>query len=302
MHSAGRQWARRRTLRRTALRSGLVRRIQLQGALPDPVGPRHLGTRPIPDCRPDSQPGNGTRPKPRRPPNTPGPAVTIEPACGVAAVCTAQAVDPNSETTTPPIAAAREDLAPSDARPEQDHCGRDDGADRDDRPQPCVPTRSAREQRRRPERGDEDRGGADGAREERLAVLPHEVRPDADERGDRGRERNRVVLVEDPLHQAEHNRGDDEPPAPHDDRGTGRVGAGRTARHPQAGDGEEQCRGHQPRDLTTDHPVEHAREASAAPHTGADAAGLLTRQPAEAVVAERELEDAVVLRAPDEGA
>ncbi len=160
----------------------------------------------------------------------------------------------------------REDLAPSDARPEQDHCGRDDGADRDDRSQPCVPTRSAREQRRRPERGDEDRGGADGAREERLAVLPHEMRPDADQRRDRRRERNRVVLVEDPLHQAEHNRGDDEPPAPHDDRGTGRVGAGRTARHPQAGDGEEQCRGHQPRDLTADHPVEHAREAGAAPH------------------------------------
>ena len=36
--------------------------------------------------------------------------MTIEPACGVAAVCTAQAVEPNSETTTPPMAAAAKTL------------------------------------------------------------------------------------------------------------------------------------------------------------------------------------------------
>ena len=246
--------------------------------------------------------GNGTRPKPTRPPNTPGPAVTIEPACGVAAVCTAQAVEPNSETTTPPIAAAAKTLPRATRGPSKITAAVTTAptvmTGRSHAFQPGARASNADDQNAVTRTA----AAPTSAREERLAVLPHEMRPDAHERGDRRRERDRVVLVEDPLHQAEHERGDDEPAAPHDDRGAGRVGAGHAARHPQAGDGEEQGCGHQPRDLTADHPVEHPRETSAAPHTGADAAGLLTGQPTEAVVAERELEDAVVLRAPDEGA
>ena len=168
--------------------------------------------------------------KPTRPPKTPGPAVTIEPR----AVSQPSAPPrPSIPTATRPRRRSPRQRRPCPTtRPKQDHCGRDDCADRDDRSQPRVPARSTGKQSRRPDRGDDDRGGADGVREERLAVLPHEMRADADERGDRGRERDRVVLVEDPLHQAEHNRGDDEPAAPHDDRG--RVESVRGApQHPQ---------------------------------------------------------------------
>ena len=71
----------------------------------------------------------------------------------------------------------------------------------------------------------------------------------------------------------------------------------------EPGHQQDQRRGQQPGDLAADLGAEHPRPARRAPAclpaAAADAAGLVAGQPAEAVVAERQLEDAVVLRAAD---
>ena len=134
-----------------------------------------------------------------------------------------------------------------------------------------------------------------------MPALPQHAATHADQRTDRGGERNRVVGVDDALPEAEHEPGDEEPSAPEDERGTHAVGAREPAAPCDAGDEKDQCRGQQPRDLRAELRTEHACDAGRAPHSGlttraTDTAGLVARQPAEAVVAEDEIEDAVALR------
>ena len=121
-----------------------------------------------------------------------------------------------------------------------------------------------------------------------------------------GARADRVVRVDDALAEAEHRAGHHEPAAPEQQRG--RVRSVRLARHVQheAGDEEDQRGGQQPRGLAAELGVEQAQPAGRAPPAAglapaADAAGLVAGQPAEAVVAEDQVEDAVVLRAADVG-
>ena len=84
---------------------------------------------------------------------------------------------------------------------------------------------------------------------------------------------------------------------------------GRRAVNQKSGDQQHQRGRQQPGDLTADLAVEEPADAGLAPHrrpvppaaAAADGAGLVAGQAAEAVVAEGELEDRVVLRAADVG-
>ena len=56
------------------------------------------------------------------------------------------------------------------------------------------------------------------------------VDADADDRTDRGRERDRVVLVDDPLPERDREAGDEQPSAPQSERGAGPIGPRRASR------------------------------------------------------------------------
>ena len=138
-----------------------------------------------------------------------------------------------------------------------------------------------------------------------LAVLPQHPGADPDERGDGRCEGDRVVGVEDAGHEAEGQPGDEQPRAEDRDRGEH---VRPTPREPQGGSTEHQRGREQPGDLAADLAVEQAQDAGRAPAASAlataaaDGAGLVAAEPAQAVVAEGELEDGVVLRAADPGA
>ena len=82
---------------------------------------------------------------------------------------------------------------------------------------------------------------------------------------------------------------------------------GRATRHDQPGHEQDQRGREQPGDLAADLGVEQAGEPGRSPAArpvaaaAADAAGLVAGQPAEAVVAEDQVQEAVVLRAADVG-
>ncbi len=115
------------------------------------------------------------------------------------------------------------------------------------------------------------RAAVHGEREprRRCAVAQEEGAADRDERADRGRERDGVVRVHDAAHQAEDEAGDDEPAAPEEERGAGRVEARRPPREEEAG-GERDERGrHEPADLRAHAVAEEAREAGLPAEAGA---------------------------------
>ena len=118
--------------------------------------------------------------------------------------------------------------------------------------------------------------------------------------GDRRGKRDRVVLVEDPRHQREGQRGDDEPRTPDEVCRPRQVGAGRSSAQRHTDKKEDERGGKQPRGLTTQGPPRRAEPARRAPAaTTADRAGLLAVEPAQAVVAEGQLEDGVGLGTAD---
>ena len=181
----------------------------------------------------------------------------------------------------------------------------DEDADEQQRPaQPRVPLRRAPEQVEGPDRRGEHDAREHRARRHVVAPLPQHAAGHADERADRRREGHGVVLVDDPLAEAEHESGDEEPAAPEDERGAHAVGAGARAAPRETGDEQDERGRQQPRDLGAELGAEHAGEAGGTPTPGltaapADAAGLVAGEAAEAVVPEDQLEDAVVLRAAD---
>ena len=80
------------------------------------------------------------------------------------------------------------------ARPGQDQGGRTDGGDDDDHAQPRVPPGVAAEQDPGPGGGDRQRGGH-GGRANQVWRDRHADGADADERADRGGERDGIVRV-----------------------------------------------------------------------------------------------------------
>src|SRR5690606_6717860 len=100
----------------------------------------------------------------------------------------------------------------------------------------------------------------------------------------------------------------EQPAAPQDQGGAPVVGARGPGAQGQAGGEQDESGGEQPGDLTALGVVEHAGETGLAPDArtagrrtaaGAGAAVLVTVEPAQAVVAEGEFDDRIVLRAAD---
>ncbi len=119
-------------------------------------------------------------------------------------------------------------------------------------------------------------------------------------RADRGRERDGVVRVHDAVREAEHHRGDGQPAAPQDQRRPRRV-------RPWCAPGDDESRREadhrgrqQPGDVQT-HPAAEQPTPADVEVEVAEPAGLVTGQPAQTVVAQRQFDDAVVLRTADVG-
>ncbi|OIQ81061.1 hypothetical protein GALL_371680 [mine drainage metagenome] len=135
-------------------------------------------------------------------------------------------------------------------------------------------------------------------------MLPELGTADADQGRDGRREGDGVVGVEDAGHEAEGQEGDDEPAPPHEQGRTRTVGAREPATQPETGTEEHECRRDQPRDLPTELTVEEPGQPCAPPLPAgrgatADGPGLAAGQTTEPVVAERQLEERVGLRASD---
>ena len=155
-----------------------------------------------------------------------------------------------------------------------------------------------RQQHRGHDHGDEYGRGHRRRHPDVIAAAPQQNRADPEARGERRGERHGVVRVQDAVGIAEGHRGDHQPAAPQDQGGPRRVRARGTPR-------EDRTR---PRGTPT-------RQAAATPigtHRGAEqpapadivvqvaqAAGLVTGEPAQPVVAQGQLDDAVVLRSAD---
>ena len=191
-----------------------------------------------------------------------------------------------------------------------DEPGHGEAGEQDDPAQPRQPGRCALEEHERPDHRHDERARQRQPRYLSVPLAPRDHDPDPDEGADRRSENDVVVRVDDALHEAEHETGDDEPRAPHEDRGAPAVGAlRRPHRDEQRHERDERCR-QQPGDLRAHLGAEKPQEARRAPppclsgahRLAADhAAGLVAGDAAEAVVTEDQVEDAVVLRAADVG-
>ena len=235
-------------------------------SLPDDEDDPAPGIAGKPPLRPPGIPPDGIPPHPARsqppagrtgappdgPPRSPaapaacGPASTIGPPCGVAAVSTAKAAGAANSTREPGdrCVTARSRVRPQSAcgEPGAEQQRRDAhrGRDQDEVTQPRRPVRGAVQQRVRPDPGDGRHRDEQPARTLVLPGAPQLRHDDPDERGDRRSQRHRVVLVEDAAHVAEHAGGDQQPPTPQQHRRSGAVRAGRAAGQPQPGDQGDQ--------------------------------------------------------------
>ena len=138
-------------------------------------------------------------------------------------------------------------------------------------------------------------------------ALPERHRAHADQGGQGRGQGDQVVRVDDPLGQADGEPGTGQGAAPEEEGGSLVVGARGPPGDEQDGGAHEEGAGQQPGHHVAEGRVEQAGEAGRAPHAArltrtAHVAGLAPRQSAEAVVTEDQVDDAVVLRAPDIGA
>src|SRR5207247_136894 len=123
--------------------------------------------------------------------------------------------------------------------------------DERDGPEAGGKCRSHPEKTRSPERGDEHRDGEADAPEDGARPKPPEIhRASSHQRGDRRRERDRVVGMDDPRHVAEHTRGHEEPAAPEEISGARAIGALRAGMYHEARDQCDDRKRYEPRDLT----------------------------------------------------
>ena len=169
------------------------------------------------------------------------------------------------------------------------------------------PVRRAPEEHVAPDHRRGQAGGQADAPDPAVAALPEAHGGDPDQCAERRGQGDRVVGVDDALGQADDESDAHQGAAPQQESGPLAVGAA----GPQGDDEEDgthhQRAGEQPRHHVAERRVEEPGEAGRAPHApgdpaAADAARLVAREPAEAVVAEDQVEDAVVLRPADVGA
>ena len=165
-----------------------------------------------------------------------------------------------------------------------------------------MPGRGSAEQLGRPPRRGPDGGGQEEPGVVVVPAPPQGDRADPDDGADGRGQRHRVVGVDDPLPETDGQPGHEQPAAPEDHGGADDAGAGGPPAQPQQRREEYEGGGQQPGDLAAEVGVEQAEQPGGTPAPGpaggpaADAAGLAAVQPAEAVVAEDQVEDAVVLR------
>ena len=171
-------------------------------------------------------------------------------------------------------------------RPGQDHADRAHGGDDDGHAQPGEESGAAAEEDPGPGGRHRDRDRHRGPREPGVTDPPQAMAADADQRADRGRQRDRVVRVRRPGHEAEDQPGHQQPAAEHDRGGAGPVGPGRPARHPQHGRERDQGGRDQPADLPAPLGGEQAgdagpaaKRATATPAAGEAAAAGECAQP-----------------------
>ena len=152
-----------------------------------------------------------------------GPAVGSAPVWLVRTVDSVYAVGAASPTT---IAGAEHREPEPSARRHEQRDRRAEPEDEDDRAAARAPSPACGRAARRPRSPVAASVTASATRREpAVAVPPHQRAADADERADRGHEGDRVVLVDDPLAEADRHAGHEQPAAPEDERGTGAVGA-----------------------------------------------------------------------------
>ena len=279
-------------------------------APPPPVPPAAPGKPPTVGGPPAgaAPPPPGANP----PPGNPKPLVLAGPAVGIAPLCARAdggervAHGRGQEHADGGEREDDEGATVHEVRAEQ--CAGDhDPREQERAAQPRAPVGSATEQHERPDRRRRDDAREHRARLDVVAPLPEHPRAHADQRADRGRQRDRVVGVDDALAEAERDAGDEQPPAPEDERGAHAVGAGEAPAPRESGDEQDERGGEQPRDLRAELGAEHAGETGRSPTAAlaaatADAAGLVAGETTEAVVSEDQLEHAVALRAADVGA
>ena len=241
-----------------------------------------------------------------------GPAVGSAPEFPRPTVVSANAAGPARATTAiDATAATRVTRRPRPRRRGRAQPHHHDGRGTDHQPgQPSVVVRVTGEHTERRHRRGDHRDSQCRSRPAVLALLPAHHRTGTDQRGHRRRQRDRVVRVEDPGHEAEHQPGAQQPAAPHEHLRAPRIGAGSPPPPRQQDDDEQQCRRQQPTDLPGLRRLEHPADARHAPHRVGRGAGPMRRQrrgaarfvagePPEPVVTERQLHHRVVRRAAD---
>ena len=173
-------------------------------------------------CRPGAPPGarparhRASRHRDRRPPVA-GPAVTIEPVWPCASVVALYAAGPAERGDHAPATATRHRTAGPragrDARSRRGAPRAPSGEHAEAQP-PAVLRGAARGGRSAQTGGRRGGRGEDRRPDDAVAALPGLGGAHPDEGGDGRREGDRVVLVEDPRHQREGQRGHEQPAAP----------------------------------------------------------------------------------------
>ena len=180
----------------------------------------------------------------------------------------------------------------------QDPCGQDGP------PQRWVPRRTPAEKYERPCCGGEEGGTESDPGDELDPTKPQVRAPHPGQRTHRRGQYDRVVGVDDALRVAEDQPGQEKPAAEQQEGGTNMVRTWRPAGQPQHGNQANEGPGDEPRDLAAERLVEQAIPAGRAPHragrpAATDTALFIAAESADAVVAEDEVEHAVVGRAAD---
>ena len=104
--------------------------------------------------------------------------------------------------------------AAESVRPDREHRRHDDRADQHDPAQRRQPVRRAVQQDERPHAGGRRHGRQHEPRPRVLPAPPQLAHRDPDQRRDRRRQGDRVVRVDDAVHEAEHRAGHQQPAAP----------------------------------------------------------------------------------------
>ena len=189
---------------------------------------------------------------------------------------------------------------PAQPRESEDGQGTEGSGHRDDEAEPGEPGRSAIQQHDAPDGGDHQGPREGRSTHPRGAPLPQRHGAHADQGAQRWRQGDRVVGVDDALRQADGQPDAGQAATPEQEGGPFVVGALGPPREKQHHGAQEEGPGEQPGHHVAELGVEETGETGGAPHAARlgrapHVSGLVPGQSAESVVAEDEIEDAVVL-------